>query len=413
MGVKTSFNIPNEEAKKYIDAKSRVLPTDTWKDITQSAHSKAFVIAGISKLELLSDTHAIIAQQMETGTSFSDFRKQFREKVAQHGWTKFETEDRKYQAWRTKIIYHTNMNAAIAAGEWEQITSESSRKNFPYLQYVHGYYGESKNPRVEHKAWDGIVLPVDDPFWERHYPPNGFNCNCGVRQLTKAEGEEILGISQDVPYSEEKQLKKMRKYAQIFERQDANLEKSGWAYNVGINDAAGFASLFKHVQNIVENPKFTPLQKQFADKAWKNISDNSPQLFKDSLKLWNDKYYGNKGSAAAGQNRRVAGIISKERIEKINAVFKEKTGRNLTDTPIISISEKQFEHAVRNTRGDHIIPQKDFYAKIAQALESGDVKYSAKYKGGENSVVIEFENHNITIYTDGIIHTFYEKRKSE
>jgi uncharacterized protein with gpF-like domain len=37
------------------------------------------------------------------------------------------------------------------------------------------------------------VLPVDSPWWDDHYPPNGFGCKCGVRQISKAEAE-ALGV---------------------------------------------------------------------------------------------------------------------------------------------------------------------------------------------------------------------------
>ncbi|MFZ1575456.1 MAG: phage minor head protein [Chromatiaceae bacterium] len=34
------------------------------------------------------------------------------------------------------------------------------------------------HPRPQHVAWDGLVLPTDDPFWSSHYPPNGWGCKC-------------------------------------------------------------------------------------------------------------------------------------------------------------------------------------------------------------------------------------------
>ena len=39
--------------------------------------------------------------------------------------------------------------------------------------------------RDEHEALDGTILPIDDPFWDRNYPPNGWGCRCSVSQTDK------------------------------------------------------------------------------------------------------------------------------------------------------------------------------------------------------------------------------------
>lgn len=36
----------------------------------------------------------------------------------------------------------------------------------------------AEHPRLQHKAWDGLTLPADHPFWQTHYPPNGWRCRC-------------------------------------------------------------------------------------------------------------------------------------------------------------------------------------------------------------------------------------------
>jgi hypothetical protein len=36
--------------------------------------------------------------------------------------------------------------------------------------------------RDTHRQLDRIIRPVDDPFWDTHYPPNGWRCRCDVRQ---------------------------------------------------------------------------------------------------------------------------------------------------------------------------------------------------------------------------------------
>jgi hypothetical protein len=40
------------------------------------------------------------------------------------------------------------------------------------------------HPRVQHVAWDGLVLKADDPWWNTHYPPNGWRCHCSVSPVS-------------------------------------------------------------------------------------------------------------------------------------------------------------------------------------------------------------------------------------
>jgi hypothetical protein len=38
---------------------------------------------------------------------------------------------------------------------------------------------------------DGIIKPVDDPFWKKYYPPNGWRCRCGVTQTAETVSKDI------------------------------------------------------------------------------------------------------------------------------------------------------------------------------------------------------------------------------
>ena len=49
----------------------------------------------------------------------------------------------------------------------------------PYLEYTAVM---DDRTRDEHAALDGHIYPIDDPFWQTFYPPNGFNCRCNVIQ---------------------------------------------------------------------------------------------------------------------------------------------------------------------------------------------------------------------------------------
>ncbi|MCS7029806.1 MAG: phage minor head protein [Bacteroidia bacterium] len=70
--------------------------------------------------------------------------------------------------------------SARMAKKWIQI--QESKEEFPYLQYVTAH---DDHVRPAHKALDGVIKPVDDPFWNTHYPPNGYNCRCTVKKLSQ------------------------------------------------------------------------------------------------------------------------------------------------------------------------------------------------------------------------------------
>jgi hypothetical protein len=55
---------------------------------------------------------------------------------------------------------------------------------YPYLRYV---TAGDERVRETHRQLEGTTLPVDSPFWQQYYPPNGWNCRCTVKKLMEAE----------------------------------------------------------------------------------------------------------------------------------------------------------------------------------------------------------------------------------
>lgn len=59
--------------------------------------------------------------------------------------------------------------------------------DYEYWVYRHC---ASLEPREQHLAWDGLILPPDHPFWATHAPPNGWGCSCcvlGARSMAIAK----------------------------------------------------------------------------------------------------------------------------------------------------------------------------------------------------------------------------------
>jgi hypothetical protein len=63
------------------------------------------------------------------------------------------------EAWRTKVIWATNLRSSYAAGRWSQLTDPDLLARRPYWKYVHS---ESVlHPRPQHLAWNGLTLRHD------------------------------------------------------------------------------------------------------------------------------------------------------------------------------------------------------------------------------------------------------------
>lgn len=175
--VVEAIDLPFEEAIAFFRQKSRV-PTEHWTDVWRTAHSRAFMVAGAATDALLQDFQDAIQQALDQGTTLEAFRKQFDDIVEKHGWAYNGTP-----GWRSRIIYETNLSTAYSAGRYAQLNDPDVRQAFPYWTYVHG---DSQRPRPQHLAWNGMTLRADDPFWESHYPPNGWRCSCRVSATSEA-----------------------------------------------------------------------------------------------------------------------------------------------------------------------------------------------------------------------------------
>lgn len=168
-----------------------LVPTSAWDDIERDAHNRAFMVAGAQKADLLADLAAAVDKAIAEGTGLEAFRADFRDIVERNGWHGWTGEDTaRGRAWRTRVIYRTNMAVSYAAGRHAQLREGG----FKYWVYRHG---GSLEPRLHHLSWDGIVLPPDHPFWALHYPPNGWGCSCYVVGARSHRGAKRLGGDPD------------------------------------------------------------------------------------------------------------------------------------------------------------------------------------------------------------------------
>lgn len=185
---------PKEAVAFLRDKGANLRPTFDWRDMWQEAHATAFTVAKSAGYDILSDIHGALSKAISEGQTLAQFSRDLTPILQSKGWwgrrqvmdpATGEIQSAQLGSKRRlKIIFDVNMRMSYAAGRWEQIERVKSTR--PYLRYVAIL---DSRTRPDHKDWHGLVLPVDDPFWNTHYPPNGWNCRCSVQSLSARDLE--------------------------------------------------------------------------------------------------------------------------------------------------------------------------------------------------------------------------------
>jgi uncharacterized protein with gpF-like domain len=186
-------DIVPKEALAYLKNK-KLQPAFSYKDVWREEHATAFTVAKAMQLDVLSDLHSAVVNAMEKGQSFESFKKNLKPVLQQKGWWgKKEMTDpltgetvnaQLGSDRRLKTIYQVNMRSSYQKGQYER-TMQSDLH--PYLMYR---IGPSVNHREDHVSWDGLILPKDDPWWDSHFPPNGWGCKCYTRAVTEVRKKQ-------------------------------------------------------------------------------------------------------------------------------------------------------------------------------------------------------------------------------
>lgn len=195
MADETLFRTAPKVVVDYFDRRPSV-PTFDWRDLAPHEHALAHTVAKTAGFDVLDDLRQAIRKAVVDRIPFEQFRDELVPLLKKKGWW----GERKLRDVRTgelvkaqlgsprrlQIMYWANVHSAHAAGEWQRI--ERNKGFLPFLTYVASV---SERKRPLHLSWVGITLPVDDSWWRSHYPPNGWNCKCSVRQVGDREAGRL------------------------------------------------------------------------------------------------------------------------------------------------------------------------------------------------------------------------------
>jgi SPP1 gp7 family putative phage head morphogenesis protein len=213
------FNLPFDEAVAYFARKGVVLSPNSWRQLWQDAHARAFTVARVTAADVVTDIQSELQRALAEGRTLNDFINDLEPTLERRGWLTPTGEgalitlpdgtvQKRLTPWRLETIFNTNLSSAYSVGRYEQIMQVADRR--PWWQYM--TVGDS-HVRPEHAALHGLVWRYDHPVWDRIYPPNGFNCRCYIKTLSNGQldGQSITPETAGAPIQPDE----------------------GWDYNVG------------------------------------------------------------------------------------------------------------------------------------------------------------------------------------
>jgi len=157
---------PPKEAIEYFESKGLKVGFD-YTDVWKEEHAFAFTAAKIAELDVLSKVQSSLLDALAEGKTFHTWQKEIGPTLDKSGWSNYHKQTPKKSRLRT--IYDTNMRMSRSTGQWQRI--ERTKVVLPFLIYE---LGPSVRHRPEHEDWEGTTLPVEDPWWDDHFVPNGW-----------------------------------------------------------------------------------------------------------------------------------------------------------------------------------------------------------------------------------------------
>ncbi|MCF4430027.1 phage head morphogenesis protein [Acinetobacter baumannii] len=195
--LKALFELPPSDAISYLEEKGFKIGWD-WHETLDNAHSRAFTVAKVARMDLLQDIRQSLISAMQQGQTLEQWKASITPVLQDKGWwgkkTVINPEGREQEVQlgsprRLRTIYDTNMQSAFAAGRYKAMLASAEAR--PYWEWRHITIS---NPRKQHVALNGRLFRFDDPFWNVAYPPSEWGCKCRViaRSAREVEGKEIL-----------------------------------------------------------------------------------------------------------------------------------------------------------------------------------------------------------------------------
>ena len=336
------FDMPPQDAIDHLKAKGFKIGWD-WHETLNDAHSRAFTVAKVARIDLLQDIRKSLITAMEQGQSLEQWKAGITPTLQEKGWwgkktvinpVGIEQTVQLGSPRRLKTIFDTNMHKSLAAGRYKAMMATTETR--PIWEWVHI---SITNPRKVHLARNGEARRYDDPFWLYAYPPTEFGCKCKVVARRESDvGERNLTLIETLPEDIEHSQVKIGKNS--FTGQDAIATQT----RIRIKQADGQDSFFTPAPGFNSHPASSYLlDVELAKRASnlmgaeKGIQQVQQMLLSQPRINAHEAFVQNSLSFAKPQNKTsTIGVLDLKDIQFITAQNQR------VESPIITLNDQLF-----------------------------------------------------------------------
>ena len=181
-----------EEFTEAVEWFRNLLPLtdEQFEQLSTDAQRRAFRVAGVAQLDIVSQVFNALLGAIANGTKFEDFKRDV-VPALEKAWGESDPH-------RVETIFRNNVQRAYNRGRWKQMRDPEVAAVRPYLMY---------DAIVDDRTTDicrqlhGTVLPAEDSFWSTRLPPLHHRCRSSLRSLTTKQAER-RGITEERPIVE-------------------------------------------------------------------------------------------------------------------------------------------------------------------------------------------------------------------
>lgn len=270
------FQLPPKDAIAYLENKGFKIGWD-WHETLDHAHSRAFTVAKVARVDLLQDIKNSLITALEKGQNLEQWKASIIPTLQEKGWWGKQTVinpagiEQTVQLGsprRLKTIFDTNVHKSLAAGRYKAMMASTETR--PLWQWVHI---SITNPRRQHLARDGETRPFDDPFWQYAYPPTEWGCKCKVIARRDSDVER-LGLRQVETLPEDIEQQQVIVGKNSFTGQDAVATQT----RIRIRQSDGQINYFTPSAGFNSHPASSYLLDTELTKRAANLVGNQPAI---------------------------------------------------------------------------------------------------------------------------------------